>query len=105
VFTTTRDQQSEVTIQVLQGESRVATDNIKLGELTLTGIRPAPRGTVHVEVTFEIDTDGLVSIRARDVDTGVEQGSHVKVSAGYSEHEISSMKERLKAPDIAVVRS
>lgn len=105
VFTTTRDQQTEVTIQVLQGESRVATDNIKLGELTLTGIRPAPRGAVHVEVTFEIDTDGLVSIRARDIDTGVEQGSHVKVSAGYSEHEISSMKERLKAPDIAVVRS
>lgn len=103
VFTTTTDNQREVTIQVVQGESRVATDNIKLGELTLTGIRPALKGHVHIGVTFEIDTDGLVSIKARDLDTGVEQASNVKVSAGYSEHEVGAMKERLKAPDIASV--
>ena len=95
VFTTTSDSQREVTIQVLQGESRAAAENIKLGELSLTGLRAAPRGGVQIEVTFEIDTDGLVSIRARDLDTGVEQASNVKVSAGYSDSEVSAMRGQL----------
>ncbi len=95
VFTTTSDSQREVTIQVLQGESRAAAENVKLGELMLTGIRPAARGGVQIEVTFEIDTDGLVSIRARDLDTGVEQASNVKVSAGYSESEVKAMRGQL----------
>jgi len=107
VFATTSDQQREVTIQVLQGESRAAAENVKLGELTLAGLRAAPRGAVQIEVTFEIDTDGLVSIRARDLHTGVEQASSVKVSAGYSEREVRAMRGQLsshvRAADVSVV--
>jgi molecular chaperone DnaK len=103
VFTTTIDQQTVVKIQVFQGESRVASDNIKLGELELIGIRSAPRGEVKIEVVFEVDTDGLVSVRAKDLDTGLAHETRVKVSTGYSEENVSQMKERLDASGIGAV--
>lgn len=103
VFTTTTDQQTVVKIQVFQGESRVASDNVKLGELELIGIRPAPRGEVQVEVIFEVDADGLVSVRARDLDTGLAHETRVKVSAGYSEQSVSQMKDRLDASGVGAV--
>jgi len=103
VFTTTIDQQTVVKIQVFQGESRVANDNIKLGELELIGIRAAPRGEVKIEVVFEVDTDGLVSVRAKDLDTGLAHETRVKVSTGYSEENVSQMKERLDASGIGAV--
>jgi molecular chaperone DnaK len=103
VFTTTIDQQTVVKIQVFQGESRVASDNIKLGELELIGIRPAPRGKVKIEVIFEVDADGLVSVRARDLDTGLAHETRVRVSAGYSEQNVSQMKERLDASGVGAV--
>ena len=103
VFTTTIDQQTVVKIQVFQGESRVANDNIKLGELELIGIRPAPRGAVKIDVVFEVDSDGLVSVRARDLDTGLAHETRVRVSAGYTEQNISQMKERLDANGVGAV--
>ena len=103
VFTTTTDQQTVVKIQVYQGESRVANDNIKLGELELIGIRPALRGEVQIEVVFEVDTDGLVSVRARDLDTGLAHETRVKVSAGYNEESVSQMKERLDASGVGAI--
>ena len=101
VFTTTKDRQQEVKIQIYQGESRVAQENIYLGVLELYDIRPAPRGQVQIEVIFEIDTDGLVSVRAKDLETGLAQETRVKVSAGYSEEHIEQMHERLQKPEIA----
>ena len=103
VFTTTVDQQTVVKIQVFQGESRVALDNVKLGELELIGIRPAPRGEVKIEVVFEVDTDGLVSVKAKDLDTGLAHETRVKVSTGYSEENVSQMKERLDTNGVGAV--
>ena len=103
VFTTTVDQQTEVKIQVFQGESRVADDNIKLGQLELIGIRSAPRGEVKIEVVFEVDTDGLVSVRAKDLDTGLAHETRVKVSTGYSEENVSKMKDRLDSSGLGAV--
>ena len=103
VFTTTVNQQTEVKIQVFQGESRVADDNIKLGQLELIGIRSAPRGEVQIEVIFEVDTDGLVSVRAKDLDTGLAHETRVKVSTGYSEESVSQMKDRLDSSGIGAV--
>lgn len=103
VFTTTSDQQTVVKIQVFQGESRVAADNIKLGELELIGIRSAPRGEVQIDVIFEVDTDGLVSVKAKDLDTGLAHETRVKVSTGYSQENISQMKERLDSSGIGAV--
>ena len=103
VFTTTGDSQTVVKIQVFQGESRVASDNVKLGELELIGIRSAPRGEVKIEVIFEVDTDGLVSVRAKDLDTGLAHETRVKVSTGYSEASVSQMKERLDSSGVGAV--
>jgi molecular chaperone DnaK len=96
IFTTTTDQQQLVKIPIFQGESRLASENIKLGEIELYGIRPAPRGTIEIEVIFEIDTDGLLSVTARDVETNLAQNIRIKVSSGYSEEEIQKMKQNLK---------
>jgi molecular chaperone DnaK len=103
VFTTTANEQTEVKIQIYQGEGRVASENIKLGELELYDIRPAKRGVVQIEVFFEVDTDGLVSVRARDLETGLAQETRVKVSSGYSDGNIDSMRNRLGATVIAII--
>jgi molecular chaperone DnaK len=101
-FTTVRDNQTAVKILVLQGESRRAEDNELLGEFILTGLRRAPAGQVEVEVTFEINADGIVSVHAKDVETGKEQSITVTASSGLTDDEINEMMA--DASDFAVSR-
>ena len=101
-FTTVRDNQTAVKILVLQGESRRAEDNELLGEFILTGLRRAPAGQVEVEVTFEINADGIVSVHAKDVETGKEQSITVTASSGLTDDEINEMMA--DATDFAVSR-
>ncbi|MEM7138620.1 MAG: molecular chaperone DnaK [Myxococcota bacterium] len=101
-FTTVRDNQTAVKILVLQGESRRAEDNELLGEFILTGLRRAPAGQVEVEVTFEINADGIVSVHAKDVETGKEQSITVTATSGLTEDEINDMMT--DASDYAVTR-
>ncbi|MCZ6807768.1 MAG: molecular chaperone DnaK [Deltaproteobacteria bacterium] len=90
-FTTVRDNQTAVKILVLQGESRRAEDNELLGEFILTGLRRASAGELEVEVTFEINADGIVSVHAKDVETGKEQSITVTATSGLTEDEIDDM--------------
>ncbi|MCZ6463688.1 MAG: Hsp70 family protein, partial [Proteobacteria bacterium] len=92
-FTTTRDNQSAVKIRVLQGESENASDNDLLGEFVLSGIRPAPKGEPEVEVSFDIDANGIVSVSARDQATGKEQSITVNATGTLSDEEISQIIE------------
>ncbi|MGB5694905.1 MAG: molecular chaperone DnaK [Polyangiales bacterium] len=101
-FTTVRDNQTAVKILVLQGESRRAEDNELLGEFILTGLRRAAAGQVEVEVTFEINADGIVSVHAKDVETGKEQSITVTATSGLTEDEINDMM--VDASDFAVSR-
>jgi molecular chaperone DnaK len=88
IFTTTRDNQTAVKIRVLQGESEVAADNDLLGEFVLTGIRRAPKGEPEIEVCFDIDNNGIVSVSARDLQTGKEQSITVNATSTLSEEEL-----------------
>jgi molecular chaperone DnaK len=99
-FTTVRDNQTAVKILVLQGESRRAEDNELLGEFILTGLRRASAGEVEVGVTFEINADGIVSVHAKDVETGKEQSITVTATSGLTEDEIDEMM--VDASDFAV---
>ncbi|MCP4870098.1 MAG: molecular chaperone DnaK [Proteobacteria bacterium] len=90
-FTTVHDNQSAVKIVVLQGESGKAAENQLLGEFLLSGIRPAPKGVPDIEVTFAIDADGIVSVKARDADTGKEQSITVAMSGGLSDADLQRM--------------
>jgi molecular chaperone DnaK len=101
-FTTVRDNQTAVKILVLQGESRRAEDNELLGEFILTGLRRAAAGQVEVEVTFEINADGIVSVHAKDVETGKEQSITVTATSGLTEDEINEMM--VDASDFAITR-
>jgi len=101
-FTTVRDNQTAVKILVLQGESRRAEDNELLGEFILTGLRRAAAGEVEVEVTFEINADGIVSVHAKDVETGKEQSITVTATSGLTGEEIDDMM--VDASDFAVTR-
>ncbi len=87
-FTTSLDNQNFVPIHVLQGERQMAKDNTTLARFELTGIPPAPRGVPQIEVTFDIDVDGIVSVSARDLGTGTEQKISVSAGSGLSEHDI-----------------
>jgi molecular chaperone DnaK len=91
VFTTVKDNQTSVKILVMQGESDRAEENELLGEFVLTGLRRAPRGEVEVEVTFHISADGIVSVTARDLETGLEQSITVTATSGLTEDEIRKM--------------
>ena len=91
VFTTSRNDQTAVKILVMQGESESANDNELLGEFIMTGLRKAKRGEVEVEVTFEIDTDGIVSVSAKDLETGQAQSIQVTASSGLTPDEIDDM--------------
>jgi molecular chaperone DnaK len=91
IFTTVRENQTSVKILVLQGESSVAAENEVLGEFALTGLRRAPAGEVQIEVTFDISADGIVSVRARDLETGKAQSITVTATSGLSEDEIRKM--------------
>jgi molecular chaperone DnaK len=88
LFTTVQDGQTSVRIAVMQGESERAIDNELLGEFILDGIRPARRGEVSIEVTFEISADGIVGVSARDVDTGQQQSITVTATSGLTEDEL-----------------
>ncbi len=91
IFTTSRDNQTAVKILVMQGENEKAEDNELLGEFILTGLRRAPKGTVEIEVTFEINADGIVSVRAKDSETGLEQSIQVTATSGLTREEIKNM--------------
>ncbi len=90
-FTTAADNQPSVSIHVLQGERPMATDNMTLGRFELTGIPPAPRGMPQVEVTFDIDANGIVHVSAKDLGTGKEQSIRITASSGLSEDEIQRL--------------
>lgn len=91
VFSTAADNQSQVGIKVFQGERQMAEDNKLLGAFDLTDIPPAPRGAPQIEVTFDIDANGIVKVSARDKGTGREQQIQLKSSGGLSETEIQAM--------------
>jgi molecular chaperone DnaK len=96
IFTTSRDNQTAVKIIVMQGEHEDATQNELLGEFILTGLRRAPKGQVEIEVTFEINADGIVSVRAKDLETGKEQSIEVTASSGLTREEVEHMMENAK---------
>ncbi len=91
VFTTAADNQPSVSIHVLQGERPMAGDNMTLGRFELTGIPPAPRGVPQIEVTFDIDANGIVNVSAKDMGTGKEQSIRITASSGLSEDEINKL--------------
>ncbi len=91
VFSTAEDNQPAVTVHVLQGEREMASDNKTLGRFELTGIPPAPRGTAQIEVTFDIDANGIVEVSAKDKATGREQSIRITASSGLSKEEIDRL--------------
>jgi molecular chaperone DnaK len=96
IFTTVKDNQTSVKILVLQGESDRAEENELLGEFILTGLRRAQKGEVEIEVTFEISADGIVSVSAKDMETGLKQAITVTATSGLTEDEIRRMVEESK---------
>lgn len=97
VFSTAEDNQSAVTIHVLQGERKRAADNKSLGQFNLDGIQPAPRGMPQIEVTFDIDADGILHVSAKDKNSGREQNITIKASSGLNEDEIQKMVREAEA--------
>ena len=97
VFSTAADNQSQVGIKVLQGEREMAADNKLLGNFDLVGIPPAPRGIPQIEVTFDIDANGIVNVSAKDKATGKEQSVSIQSSGGLSESEIEDMVKAAEA--------
>ena len=91
VFSTAEDNQSAVTIRVFQGERKMATDNKLLGQFNLEGIAPAPRGLAQIEVTFDVDANGILHVSAKDKGTGKEQKITIQSSGGLSDEEIAQM--------------
>ena len=91
VFSTAEDSQSAVTIRVFQGEREMAADNKMLGQFDLVGLPPAPRGIPQIEVTFDIDANGIVNVSAKDKGTGKEQQIRIQASGGLSDDEIDNM--------------
>jgi molecular chaperone DnaK len=96
-FSTADDNQSAVTIKVYQGEREMAADNKLLGNFDLTGLPPAPRGAPQIEVTFDIDANGIVSVQAKDKATGKEQQIRIQASGGLSEADIQRMVKEAEA--------
>jgi len=97
VFSTAEDNQPAVSIRVLQGEREMSTDNKMLGNFELVGIAPAPRGVPQIEVAFDIDANGIVSVSAKDKGTGKEQKIQIQASGGLSEEEIEKMVKDAEA--------
>lgn len=97
VFSTAEDNQSAVTIRVFQGEREMAADNKMLGQFDLVGVPPAPRGVPQIEVTFDIDANGLVNVSAKDKATGKEQQISIKASGGLDDSEIEQMVKDAEA--------
>ena len=97
VFSTAEDNQTAVTIRVFQGEREMAADNKALGQFDLVGIPPAPRGVPQIEVTFDIDANGIVNVTAKDKATGKEQQIRIQASGGLSEADIEKMVKDAEA--------
>lgn len=97
VFSTAADNQTSVEIHVLQGERSMATDNKTIGRFHLDGIPPAPRGIPQIEVSFDIDANGMLHVAAKDKATGKEQSIRIEASSGLSKEEIEKMKQEAKA--------
>ncbi|MEB2284642.1 MAG: molecular chaperone DnaK [Polyangiaceae bacterium UTPRO1] len=97
VFSTAQDNQNAVTIRVFQGEREMAANNKLLGQFDLVGIPPAPRGMPQIEVTFDIDANGIVHVHAKDLGTGKEQSIQITASSGLSEEEIKRMVKEAEA--------
>jgi len=97
VFSTAEDNQPAVSIRVLQGEREMASDNKILGNFELVGLPPAPRGTPQIEVTFDIDANGIVNVSAKDKGTGKEQKIQIQASGGLSDEEIQKMVKEAEA--------
>ena len=97
VFSTAEDNQNAVTIRVFQGEREMAADNKMLGQFDLVGIPPAPRGVPQIEVSFDIDANGIVNVQAKDKATGKEQQIRIQASGGLSETEIQKMVKDAEA--------
>jgi molecular chaperone DnaK len=91
VFSTAEDNQPSVEVHVLQGEREMAINNKSLGKFQLTGIPPAPRGVPQIEVTFDIDANGILSVSAKDLGTGKEQKIEIKSGSGLSDEEVERM--------------
>jgi molecular chaperone DnaK len=96
-FTTAADNQPSVEIHVLQGERSMANDNKTIGRFHLDGIPPAPRGVPQIEVTFDIDANGILHVGAKDKGTGKEQSIRIEASSGLSDDEINRMRDEAKA--------
>jgi len=96
IFSTAADSQPAVTVHVLQGERPMVNGNKSLGQFELTGIPPAPRGVPQIEVTFDIDTNGILNVSAKDKATGKEQNIVIKSSSGLSEEEVENLKKEAK---------
>lgn len=96
-FSTASDGQTEVTIHVLQGEREMAADNRSLGRFNLTGIPPAPRGMPQIEVTFDLDANGILKVSAKDKATGKEQSIQIQGSSGLSKEEVERMRREAEA--------
>ena len=92
VFSTASDNQTSVPVHIVQGERKFANDNKSLGQFHLDGIPPAPRGTPQIEVTFDIDTNGILNVSAKDKATGKEQSIRIEASSGLSDDEVEKMK-------------
>ena len=101
VFSTAVDNQPSVEIKVLQGERPMAKDNKQIGVFHLDGIAPAPRGIPQIEVTFDIDANGILNVSAKDKSTGKEQNIRIEASSGLSEDEIQRMRDEAKANEAA----
>ena len=101
VFSTAADNQPSVEIRVLQGERPMAKDNKQIGIFHLDGIAPAPRGIPQIEVSFDIDTNGILSVSAKDKSTGKEQHIRIEASSGLSDEEIQRMRDEAKANEAA----
>ncbi len=101
VFSTAADNQPSVEVRVLQGERPMAKDNKQIGVFHLDGIAPAPRGVPQIEVSFDIDTNGILSVSAKDKSTGKEQHIRIEASSGLSEEEIKRMRDEAKANEAA----
>ncbi len=97
VFSTAEDNQTTVEIHVLQGEREMAADNKTIGRFQLTGIPPAPRGVPQIEVTFDIDANGILHVSAKDKATGKEQKIRIEASSGLSEEEIDRMVDEAES--------
>lgn len=97
MFSTADDNQTAVTVHVLQGERQMARDNKSLGRFDLQDIPPAPRGMPQIEVTFDIDANGILNVTAKDKATGKQQNIVIKASSGLSDDEIQRMVKDAEA--------